>query len=130
MTSPPGAPAGARRSLHLVVAGVTFVLAALGVVLPLLPTTPFLLVTSYCLVRSSPRLNDRLLRSRLFGPFLRDWERFHGVRLHVKVTAIAMMALAVGLSLAFGDLSTGAAIALVLLAALGLVVILRLKVIR
>lgn len=130
MIPPQPSPRGARRALHLTLAAVTFVLAAIGVVLPLVPTTPFLLLTSWFLVRSSPRLNERLLRSRMFGPFLRDWEVHRGVRLHVKVTAVAMMLLAVGASLVFGHLSDVATVVLVVLAAIGLVVVMRLRVIR
>jgi uncharacterized membrane protein YbaN (DUF454 family) len=118
------------RVVHLVLAGITFLLAVLGVVLPLLPTTPFLLLTSWFLVRASPRLNQRLLHSQLFGPLLRDWERHHGVRLHVKLTAIAVMALAVAASLIFGSLPPAGVAALVGLAGIGLVVVLRLKLVR
>jgi uncharacterized membrane protein YbaN (DUF454 family) len=118
------------KSLNLALAGLAFVLAVLGVFLPLLPATPFLIVTSWFLVRSSPKLNERLLRSSLFGPFLRDWNRHHGVRLHVKVTAIATMALVAGASLIFGNLTPIGIAALLVLVAIGLVVILRLKLIR
>jgi uncharacterized protein len=119
-----------KRLLSLVLAGIMFALAVLGVFLPLLPTTPFLLLTSWFLVRSSPRLNEKLQRSALFGPFLRDWEKHHGVRLHVKVTAITVMLLAVSASLIFGRLPPIGVVALLALAALGLVVVLRLRVIR
>ena len=55
--------------------GILFVvLGAIGAVLPLLPTTPFVLVAAWCFARSSPRLHRWLLESRLFGPMLRDWE--------------------------------------------------------
>ena len=76
------------RALYLSLAGLFFVLAVLGVFLPVLPTTPFLLLTSWCLVRSSPALHARLRRSPLFGPLLADWERHHGVRLYVKISAL------------------------------------------
>ena len=64
---------GLRRMLYLLLAGGFFVLAMAGVILPGLPTTPFLLLTSYFLVRSYPRLNERLIKSKLFGPILVDW---------------------------------------------------------
>jgi uncharacterized membrane protein YbaN (DUF454 family) len=107
-----------------------FALAILGVFLPLLPTTPFLLLTSWLLVRASPKLNARLQRSAMFGPFLRDWEKHHGVRIHVKVTAIATMALVVAATLVFGHLPPIGVVALIALAGVGLVVVLRLRVIR
>lgn len=118
------------RGVLLVLAGITFVLAVLGALLPILPATPFLLLTSWLLLRASPRLNEKLLRSRLFGPFLRDWEKYHGVRLQVKVTAISFTLLGAAGTLTFGHLTPIGVIALVVLAGLGLVVVLRLKVIK
>ena len=53
---------GWRRMLLMAAAGAALVLGLLGIVLPGLPTTPFVLVASYCLLRSSPRLHARLLR--------------------------------------------------------------------
>ncbi len=105
-------------------------LAVLGIVLPVLPATPFLLLTSWFLLRTSPALHRRLYETRLFGPFLRDWDRYHGVRLSVKITAVAMVIAVVALSLSFGNLQTAAKLVLVVLAAVGLVVVLRLPVIR
>lgn len=118
------------RPLLLALAGFSFALAVLGVFLPVLPTTPFLLLTSACLVRSSPRLNEKLRRSPLFGPLLRDWEEHRGVRLHVKVTAVSLIALVVGWSLFFRELSIPLQVLLCSLAALGAYVVLRLKTVR
>lgn len=120
----------AVRALYLSLAGLFFALAMLGVFLPVLPTTPFLLLTSWCLLRSSPALHAGLRRSPLFGPLLADWERHHGVRLYVKLSALGMLALAVGTSLWFGDLPRWLAVLLVVLALVGATVILRLRTIR
>src|SRR5687767_7755696 len=106
-TEPRTAPvpaAGVRRAVLLALAALFFGLAVLGAFLPVLPTTPFLLVTSWLLVRSSPRLHQRLRASRLFGGFLRDWEEHRGVRPHVKVTALVVMAAVVVLSATSGTL--------------------------
>jgi uncharacterized membrane protein YbaN (DUF454 family) len=105
-------------------------LGAVGAVLPVLPTTPFLLAASFFFVRSSPRLNDRLSRSPLFGPFLRDWHQYRGVRPRVKVGAVAAMPMAVAASIAWGNLSWPVLVLLLVLAAIGLAVVLRLPVIR
>ena len=118
------------RILYLTLAAITFALGVAGFFLPLLPGTPFLLLTSWFLVRSSPELNEKLHRTRLFGPLLRDWERHHGVRLHVKLSALSAVTLATVLSLAFAGLSTAGKIVLVALAAVGAAVILRLRTIR
>src|SRR4051794_29896613 len=73
-------------------AGLFFVLlAVVGVVTPLLPTTPFLLLAAYFFARSSARLHNWLLRSRLFGGLIRDWQRHRGVRPRVKVVALTLL---------------------------------------
>ena len=125
-----GHSVGPVRPLYLLFAALLFVLAVLGAFLPVLPTTPFLLLTSWCLVRSSPALHQKLRRSPLFGPLIADWERHHGVRLHVKLSALGMLAIAVGASLYFGELPTWLAALLIVLALVGATVILRLKTVR
>jgi uncharacterized protein len=135
----PGNPAGwcqddrpqvPSRALYLSLAAVSFALAALGAALPLLPTTPFLLITSWCLVRSSPALHGKLRRSAVFGALLRDWEDHRAIALHVKITAVGTVIVTVAASLWFGQLGTTLSIALVVLALAGIAVILRLKTLR
>ena len=66
-------PASWMRKIYLLI-GLFFAgLGALGVFLPVLPTTPFLLVAAACFARSSRKLENRLLNDRRFGPLLRDW---------------------------------------------------------
>jgi channel protein (hemolysin III family) len=121
---------GFRGVLYMAL-GCFFVgLGALGAVLPVLPTTPFLLLASFFFVRSSPRLYQWLLRSPLFGPFLRDWHEHRGVRPRVKVIAVSVMLAAVGASIFWGNLSWPFLVLLLVLAAVGLGVVLRLPVIR
>ncbi len=129
LEQPPGerlAVSGVRKLLFLMLAGLFFALGALGAVLPVLPATPFLLLTSYFLVRCSPRLNQRLLRSPLLGPILTDWQVHGGVRIDVKVQAIVMVVLVVGLTIFFTGGSLLAIGIIALLAAFGIVVIMRL----
>lgn len=114
-----------KRAVHLALAALFFALAVIGVVLPVVPTTPFLLLCSYFLARSSPRLQRRLQRSRVFGPFLRDWHERGGVRKPVKVWAIACVVTVVGVTLWLSTLPLLARSGLVVLAATGIVVILR-----
>lgn len=119
------------RGVVYVALGCVFVgLGVLGAMLPVLPTTPFLLLASFFFVRSSPRLNDGLLRSPMFGPFLRDWHVHRGVRPRVKVTAAAVMLFAGAASIYWGDLSWPILALLFVLVAIGLTVVLRLPVIR
>jgi uncharacterized membrane protein YbaN (DUF454 family) len=103
--SPPKTGGRLKRGIFLVLAGVFFGVAALGAVLPGLPCTPFVLLTSYFLLRSWPRMNERFLRSRLFGPILRDWQERGGVARRIKIKSILFVAVVVGLTLYFGGLS-------------------------
>jgi len=80
-------------NLLLKALGLMFVgLGLAGVFLPLLPTTPFLLLAAGCFARSSPAFHDWLLTHRLLGPYIRDWERDRSIPLTAKVTAVSMMA--------------------------------------
>ena len=120
---------GWRRVMLLSLAGICFAVGVVGVFLPILPTTPFLLLTSYFLVRTSPRLHAALMRSRLFGPILRDWQLRGGVRKRVKRNAIIAVTVAVALTIWLSDYSLKPTIAVSLLALVGVTVIARLPVV-
>lgn len=102
-TGADGAAAGARlnwrRPFWLLLAWVALGLAVLGVVLPGLPTTPFVLVSAWAASQGSPRLHQWLLRHRLFGPMIRDWRREGAVHRRAKWMATATMLLCAALLL-------------------------------
>lgn len=104
---PPLPPSGLRplsppvRGL-LVAAGVlSLVLGTLGLVLPVLPTTPFILLAAACFARSSARFHAMLLRSRLFGPLITEWEQHRSLPRRTKLWAITLMSLTLGSSIVF-----------------------------
>ncbi|NHZ66113.1 YbaN family protein [Massilia genomosp. 1] len=66
-------------------------LGILGIFLPLLPTTPFLLLASACFVRGSPRLHGWLLGNKVFGKYLSDFEQGRGIPRRAKLTIIVLM---------------------------------------
>ncbi|MCO6458925.1 MAG: YbaN family protein [Pirellulaceae bacterium] len=117
---------GWRKAAYLTLAAGCFGLGAVGAFLPGLPATPFLLLCSYLLLRSSPRLNAALLRSRLFGPILSDWQLHGGVQRHVKIKAVAAVTLAVAGSVWLSGYAAIPSLVAVSLAGVGIAVILRL----
>ena len=68
-----------------------FGLSIAGVALPLVPTAPFVILSSYFALRSSPELNDRLLHSRLFGRILHDWSLYRAMRRSTKNRVVLFM---------------------------------------
>jgi hypothetical protein len=64
-------------------------LAFLGAALPLLPTTPFLLVAAYAFARSSPQLHAWLTQHSIFGPLIENWRRHGAISPRVKWVSIA-----------------------------------------
>jgi uncharacterized membrane protein YbaN (DUF454 family) len=76
--------------------GLVFVgLAILGVVLPILPTTPFLLVAATCFAKSSPRLQKKLLANKTFGPLIHEWQQHRSIPRKAKRVALLTIILSV-----------------------------------
>ncbi len=93
-----------QRSLFLACGLACVAAAAAGLFLPLLPTTPFLLLAGACFARSSKRLHSWLLSHRLFGPILADWQAHGAIRLRVKVVATLLASTMVAYPILFRDL--------------------------
>ncbi|WP_170426302.1 YbaN family protein [Ruegeria arenilitoris] len=73
-------------------------LAVIGVVLPLLPTVPFLLLAAFFFARSSSRLHTWLITHKTFGPMILDWQRSRAIRPNAKKAATVSVAAVFGLS--------------------------------
>ena len=81
---------------------VCVAIGAIGVILPLLPTTPFLLLGAYCFARSSPRWHGWLLNHRTFGPLISNWDQYGSIDRRSKRIALIVILLTLGISLAIG----------------------------
>ncbi len=79
------------RICYLIGGGLCVLLAVLGVFLPLLPTTPFLILAAFCFSRSSERLHRWLLNQPTFGPMIHDWEQHGVIRRRTKCVSTALM---------------------------------------
>jgi uncharacterized membrane protein YbaN (DUF454 family) len=84
------------HSMRLVLLGLAWMMVGLGIAgifLPLLPTTPFLLLAAWLFSRCSPRLERWLLDHPLFGRPLRDWRQDGAISRRAKIWAASLMAL-------------------------------------
>jgi len=89
------------RALFFVAGVVSFVLAIAGVFTPVLPTTPLVLLAAACFARSYRPFHEWLITHRLFGPMVREWHEHRSIPYRTKISAIAMMAVALGASIVF-----------------------------
>ncbi|MFG1175181.1 DUF454 family protein [Erwiniaceae bacterium CAU 1747] len=88
-----------QRYILLIFGWLAMGLATLGVVLPLLPTTPFLLLAAWCFARSSPRFHHWLLHRSVFGRYLRHWQQHRAMPPGAKGRAIVIILLTFAFSL-------------------------------
>ncbi len=101
MTAP--RPPRRLKNLPWLILGWTCVaLGFIGVVLPVLPTTPFLILAAFAFGKSSPRLKQWLLDHPIFGGPIRDWETNGAIRPRIKILACTAMALIFMISLLSG----------------------------
>jgi uncharacterized membrane protein YbaN (DUF454 family) len=79
------------KPLYNLAGVLALLLGIIGLFLPLLPTTPFLLLASWCFARGSDRLHRWLLSHRVFGDYLRNFEAGRGIPLNAKILATLML---------------------------------------
>ncbi len=89
------------RSLLLAAGFISLALGVIGIFVPVLPTTPFVLLAAACFARSSRRFHAWLLANRTFGPMVDEWERHKSLPYRTKVTAIALMSISLAMSIVF-----------------------------
>ncbi len=86
----------AMKSLLAVLGVVSLSLGVAGIFLPLLPTTPFLLLAAWAFVRSSPRLYAWLINHPHLGEYIRNFCENHAIPLRVKVVSVSLVWLTIG----------------------------------
>lgn len=93
LTAPPSQRPRWQRVLWLLAGGLALLTGIVGIFLPLLPTTPFVLLAAFCFSRGSQRCETWLLQHPRFGPMVRDWRASRAVPLRAKQLATLMMTL-------------------------------------
>jgi uncharacterized membrane protein YbaN (DUF454 family) len=91
--------AAATRAVFVVLGTIFVVVGVIGIFVPILPTTPFLLLASACYVRGSKRLHAWLLSHGRLGAFIRAYEEGRGIPLRAKAVALTMMWASIGYAL-------------------------------
>lgn len=84
-------PSSPKRILFIVAGTICLGLGALGIILPLLPTTPFLLLTAACYMRGSDRMYQWLLNNKWFGKYIRNYREGKGIPLRGKISALVLL---------------------------------------
>jgi len=90
----------AARLTWLIVGFVALALGALGIVLPLVPTTPFVLVAAFAFAQSSEKLHQWLLEHNVFGPLIDNWRRHGAISRRAKVISVVSMVAVLAISVA------------------------------
>jgi len=111
-----GPAEGLKKTALLVAGSLSLGLGIIGVFVPLLPTTPFLLLAAACYVRSSPRLYRWLMANRLLGTYIRNYRSGAGVPRRAKIASICFLWLTIGYSAAYVVHSAPVRVVLVLIA--------------
>lgn len=92
-------PSALVRFVLLVIGSLALVLGVIGVFLPGLPTTPFVLLAAACYARASAPFYRWLIANPTFGPLIIEWRRHRSIPFRIKLIAITLMSLTVSVSI-------------------------------
>jgi len=106
----------AKRRLLIGAGTLLTGLGIIGVFIPILPTTPFLILAAACYMRSSERFYQWLINNRIFGAYVRNYIEGTGMPVRIKLFTIFLLWLSIGLTIAFGVQNTIIRIVLVCIA--------------
>ncbi|MDP3058687.1 MAG: YbaN family protein [bacterium] len=85
-----------KKTALVVLGSISLFLGILGIFLPLLPTTPFLLFTATCFTKSSPYLYSKLMSLKGIGPYIQNYQKSGAVPLKTKIYAVTLLWLSIG----------------------------------
>jgi len=105
-----------KRKLLIGAGTLSTGLGIIGIFIPILPTTPFLLLAAACYMRSSERFYQWLISNRIFGAYVRNYIEGRGMPVRIKVLTILLLWLTIGLTVTFGVQNTIVRIVLICVA--------------
>lgn len=74
-----------KKLMYLLLGLISFVIGIIGIFLPILPTTPLLLLTSFCLLKSSERLNEKFMQTKIYEKYVKSFKEKGGMTLKAKL---------------------------------------------
>ncbi|MBP2028909.1 uncharacterized membrane protein YbaN (DUF454 family) [Acetoanaerobium pronyense] len=89
------------KILLLALGTITLILGTIGILLPVLPTTPFLLISLFCYMKSSDKLYNFVLENKYLGPYVHGYVSGRGIPMKAKIKAISLIIVTVGSSIIF-----------------------------
>ena len=89
------------RAIWFIAGTICLFLGAIGIVLPILPTTPFLLAAAACFCKSSSRMYNWLLKNKWFGEYIKNYREGKGLPMKTKITALTFLWLTISFSTVF-----------------------------
>jgi uncharacterized membrane protein YbaN (DUF454 family) len=90
-----------KRTIYYVIGYISVALGIIGIIFPILPTTPFLLLAAACFARNSEKAYNWLTNNKLFGKFIRDYHEGKGIPVKVKIYTLTFLWLSILLSILF-----------------------------
>ena len=82
-----------KKALFLVLGIISLILGVIGIFLPVLPTTPLLLLTSFCFLKSSYRLNEKFMKTKIYEKYVKKFKEQGGMTLKAKLTLVIPVSL-------------------------------------
>jgi uncharacterized membrane protein YbaN (DUF454 family) len=87
-----------RKIVYVILGSISLALGTLGIFLPLLPTTPFYLLTAWLYMQSSPKLYRKVMSNKYFGTIVRDFQEDKTISLKTKIITVLMLWVTISLS--------------------------------
>ena len=116
-----------KNVFYIVIGTLSLVFGLIGVILPVLPTTPFILFSAWCYYRGSQRLHNWLINHPYLGPIIEEYGEGEGMTKESKMKAIGMTWLAVILTAVFFLDSFSMRVLIIIVAMIGTIILLRIK---
>ncbi|WP_226085034.1 YbaN family protein [Mesobacillus sp. S13] len=106
----------ALKALLIIIGTLSIALGVIGIVVPLLPTTPLILLGAACYVKASDELYQKLIKNKWLGRYIKDFREKNGITLKNKVLSLSLMWISITGTILFFDIELWLAAALIIVA--------------